>query len=94
MKYNNNHANGRNAGVQLMPILFEFSHPSAITICVAGTLNRRQSEAKTLLSTRGGRHCWKELVSAPGTYEYCLVVDGHWIPDPSSRETMPNTFGG
>ncbi|HUD47425.1 MAG TPA: glycogen-binding domain-containing protein [Candidatus Baltobacteraceae bacterium] len=93
MKHNDNHANGHNAGLQLMPILFEFSHPRAITICVAGTLNRWQSEAKTLLPT-GGRHWWKELASAPGTYEHCLVMDGQWIPDPSSRETMPNTFGG
>jgi hypothetical protein len=31
---------------------------------------------------------------APGTYEYCLVVDGQWMPDPLARETVPNPFGG
>ena len=31
---------------------------------------------------------------APGTYEYCLVVDGKWMPDPLARETVPNPFGG
>jgi hypothetical protein len=31
---------------------------------------------------------------APGTYEYCLVVDGQWMPDPLAKETVPNPFGG
>jgi hypothetical protein len=32
--------------------------------------------------------------SGAWTYEYCLVVDGRWIPDPLARETVPNPFGG
>jgi len=24
----------------------------------------------------------KDLTLAPDTYEYCLIVDGHWKPDP------------
>jgi hypothetical protein len=36
----------------------------------------------------------KETVLPPGTYEYCLVVDGEWMPDPQARETVPNPFGG
>jgi len=28
---------------------------------------------------------WKETSLAPGTYEYCLVVDGPWLPDPKAR---------
>ena len=36
----------------------------------------------------------KETVLPPGTYEYCLVVDGHWIADPLAVETVPNPFGG
>ena len=31
---------------------------------------------------------------ALGTYEYCLVVDGQWMPDPLARETVSNPFGG
>ena len=31
---------------------------------------------------------------APGTYEYCLVVDGQWISDPLANETVANPFGG
>jgi hypothetical protein len=28
------------------------------------------------------------------SYEYCLVVDGQWIPDPKAKETVGNPFGG
>jgi hypothetical protein len=30
----------------------------------------------------------------PGTYEYCLVVDGEWMPDPLVKDTVLNPFGG
>jgi hypothetical protein len=36
----------------------------------------------------------KDLVLPPGHYEYCLVVDGQWRPDPRAQETVPNPFGG
>jgi hypothetical protein len=36
----------------------------------------------------------KETALLPGIYEYCLVVDGQWMPDPLARETIPNPFGG
>ena len=36
----------------------------------------------------------KELALPPGTYEYCVVVDGDYLPDPSARENTPNPFGG
>lgn len=72
---------------------FEFTHPTATTVCVAGTFNDWQPDTKPLHSVGGGR--WhKDTVLPPGTYEYCLVVDGHWIPDPRARETAPNPFGG
>jgi len=93
MKHNHNHDNAHSAGPQLMPVRFEFTHPTATTICVAGTFNQLKLEAKTLHSTGGGRW-WKETALVPGTYEYCLVVDGQWMPDPQARETVPNPFGG
>ena len=37
---------------------------------------------------------WKETSLAPGTYEYCLVVDGEWMPDPRAKESVANPFGG
>ena len=76
-----------------MPVRFEYTHPTARTVCVAGTFNHWQPEAKTLHSTGVGQW-WKETSLAPGTYEYCLVVDGQWMPDPLARESVPNPFGG
>lgn len=93
MKHNKNHDNGKAPGPEMVPVRFELVHPTAVTVCVAGTFNNWQPETKALHPTGGGR--WhKETVLMPGIYEYCLVVDGQWIPDPSVRETVPNPFGG
>ena len=35
-----------------------------------------------------------KIALAPGTYEYCLVVDGHWMADPLAKDFVPNPFGG
>ena len=94
MKHNKTHTNVESAGPPLMlPVAFEFTHPTASTVCVAGTFNDWHAEAKPMHHLGGGR--WvKETVLSPGTYEYCLVVDGHWMPDPRACETVPNPFGG
>jgi len=76
-----------------MPVHFEFTHPTATHVSVAGCFNHWQPEAKTLHPAGGGR--WqKETALAPGTYEYCFVVDGRWITDPLARDSVPNPFGG
>ena len=93
MKHNHNHDNASTAGLQLQPVRFEFTHPTATTVCIAGTFNHWKPEAKTLHSSGVG-HWWKETALAPGTYEYCLIVDGQWMPDPLARETVANPFGG
>lgn len=93
MKHNHNHDNNENAGVKLVPVRFEFTDPTAKTVCLAGTFNHWQPEAKTL-HTSGVGNWWKETSLVPGTYEYCLVVDGKWMPDPTVKETVANPFGG
>ena len=93
MKHNKNHDNARGTSLKLVPVRFEFTHPTAATVCVAGSFNQWQPEAKTLHSSGVG-NWWKETAIAPGTYEYCLVVDGQWMPDPKARESVPNPFGG
>jgi len=93
MKHNKNHNNIPNTVPQPVTVRFEFTHPTATTVCVAGTFNQWRPETKTLHSSGVG-HWWKETALAPGTYEYCLVVDGHWMPDPLARESVPNPFGG
>jgi len=93
MKQNKNLDYSSSAGPQLQPVQFQFTHPKAAAVCVAGTFNDWQPEAKPMQAMGGGR--WlKDTVLPPGTYEYCLVVDGQWMPDPLAGETVPNPFGG
>ncbi len=93
MRHNHNHDNAPSPGVQVTPVRFEFSHPTASTVCIAGTFNDWRPDAKPMHPLGCGR--WlKETVLPPGDYEYCLVVDGQWMPDPLAKETVPNPFGG
>ena len=87
------HDNVPSTGPHVEPVRFEFSHPTATTVCVAGTFNDWQASAKPL-HPLGDGHWLKETNLPPGTYEYCLVVDGHWMPDPLAKESVPNPFGG
>jgi 1,4-alpha-glucan branching enzyme len=93
MKHNRNHDNAKSFGPPLQTVHFEFNHPAARTVCVAGTFNNWRPDAKPMHSLGGG-HWVKETALAPGDYEYCLVVDGTWMPDPLAKETVPNPFGG
>jgi hypothetical protein len=93
MKCDKDHDKARNASIHLVPVCFEFTHPTATTVCLAGTFNNWKPESRILHSPSTGRW-WKEMTLAPGAYEYCLVVDGQWMPDPLVRETVPNPFGG
>jgi 1,4-alpha-glucan branching enzyme len=93
MKHNKNHHNAKSVGPQLGPVRFEFTHPTATTVCIAGTFNDWHANAKPMHPLGGGR--WlNETTLAPGIYEYCLVVDGQWIADPLAKENVPNPFGG
>ncbi|MCX6902267.1 MAG: glycogen-binding domain-containing protein [Verrucomicrobia bacterium] len=93
MKQNTNHDSATNSEPRLMTVIFEFTHPTATTVCVAGTFNGWQPEAKPMRHFGDG-HWHKETALAPGIYEYCLVVDGQWIEDPLAKESVPNPFGG
>jgi 1,4-alpha-glucan branching enzyme len=93
MKHNKNHNNAPDPATHLVPVHFEFKHLTARNVCVAGTFNHWQPEAKTLHPAGGG--LWlKDTALSPGKYEYCFVVDGEWIPDPLAKETVANPFGG
>ena len=85
--------NPRGAASGLQPVHFELNDPTAAEVCVAGTFNNWKPKAEPMFSIAGG--CWmKDTNLAPGDYEYCLVVDGKYIPDPLAKETVPNPFGG
>ena len=93
MKHNKNKGNVRSAGPPLVPVRFEFSHPTAKTVSIAGSFNDWHPTAKSMHFSGHGR--WlKEAFLPPGNYEYCLVVDGQWMPDPLAQETVTNPFGG
>jgi 1,4-alpha-glucan branching enzyme len=93
MKHNNNHDNGPSPDLGLVPVRFEFTNASARNVSVAGTFNHWQPATKTLHPSGIG-HWYKDTALAPGTYEYCFVVDGQWMPDPNAKQTVPNPFGG
>ena len=71
----------------------EFDHATATTISIAGTFNDWRPGVTPMVALAEGRW-FKELVLEPGIYEYCLVVDGEWMPDPRANDTVPNPFGG
>jgi 1,4-alpha-glucan branching enzyme len=92
-EHNNNHEYAMNEGPPMVPVSFAFTHSTAAAVCLAGTFNDWRPEANPMHFVGGGR--WRtETVLPPGTYEYRLVVDSHWIADPLARETVPNPFGG
>ncbi len=81
------------AAPQSLSVRFEFTDPSASSVYIAGTFNNWQPDAKPMHAV--GNHRWvKETVLPIGLYEYCLVVDGEFRPDPLARESVPNSFGG
>src|SRR5580692_730691 len=92
MKHNHNHDNA--PGIDpLVPVRFEFSHPTAKTVSVAGTFNDWHPTTKSMHPSGEG-HWLKQAFLPPGSYEYCLVVDGRWIPDPRAQSDVANPFGG
>jgi len=74
-------------------IHFEFTSPTAESVAIAGTFNKWKPNASPMIDLGEGRWA-KDLALPPGDYEYCLVVDGEWTPDPQVAETVPNPFGG
>ena len=82
-----------NNGTRSQRIHFEFNFPAAESVSIAGTFNDWQPNATPMIALGQGRWA-KDLALPPGDYEYCLVVDGQWKPDPLATETVPNPFGG
>ena len=74
-------------------VRLEFTRSTAGTVHVAGTFNEWHPTVTPMIPIAEGR--WiKQLRLPPGRYEYCLVVDGEWMPDPLATESVPNPFGG
>ena len=81
------------SGQKQIPVRFEFKDPTALSVAVAGTFNDWDPKKHSLHHDGDGR--WvRDTRLNPGQYEYCMVVDGHWMPDPEARDSRPNPFGG
>ncbi len=71
---------------------FEFVHPTAQRVCIAGTFNDRLCSTTPTASLGEGRWA-KELLLSPGSYDFRLVVDDEWVGDPKANEMVANPFG-
>lgn len=90
---NNNRNDDSLPTTTLIPVHFAFTHPTAVTVSVAGSFNEWHPTTKAMHPAGDGG--WvKEAFLPPGDYEYCLVVDGQWISDPRAADVVPNPFGG
>src|SRR5947207_15541011 len=75
--------------VQVNRVSFELVKADAHKVCVAGSFNQWQPDQTPLVRAGNGR--WVGgLAVKPGRYEYLLVVDGHWVPDPHRKQTVQN----
>lgn len=83
----------KNGEAQPKRIHFEFTSPTAESVAIAGTFNEWRPNATPMIHLGRGRWA-KDLALPRGTYEYRLVVDGQWMPDPQESDTAPNPFGG
>jgi 1,4-alpha-glucan branching enzyme len=78
---------------EAVPVRFDFADSRALAVAVAGSFNDWNPTAGAMHSTGDG--AWlTEAALLPGVYEYCLIVDGRWMPDPLACESVPNPFGG
>ena len=70
----------------------EFVDPNAKAVSIIGTFNGWRHDATPMNRVCEGRW-FKQLSLPPGVYEYQLLVDGKWLPDPQAAKTAPNPFG-
>jgi 1,4-alpha-glucan branching enzyme len=84
---------GNANGPSELSVRLEYTHATAKSVSVAGTFNGWRAGV-TQMIPMGNGHWRKDLVLAPGIYEYRLIVDGEWRIDPLAVETVPNPFGG
>lgn len=89
----NGHGSPKSDGTSKKRLRVEFTDPVATSVAIAGTFNDWQPRSAPMIFLGNGR--WvKELTLPPGTYEYLIVADGKWVPDPAVKDTVPNPFGG
>lgn len=76
----------------LSRVCLEFVHRQARTVFVAGSFNHWRPELTPMIPLGGG--WWtRGLALPPGRYEYRLVVDGRWMPDPNAASAARTADG-
>jgi 1,4-alpha-glucan branching enzyme len=89
-KISQNHAHRHSH--RLQRVRLEFFHPQASGVNIAGSFNDWRPGSAWMIALGNGR--WvKEIMLPPGRYEYCFVVDGHWLPDPRAGDSTPSLRG-
>lgn len=73
-----------------------FVQPASLghAVAVAGDFNNWKPERTPLRPGPDGQTLEHRMVCPPGMYQYRVVVDGQWMPDPFNPHTAANPFGG
>lgn len=77
------------AGSRKIRVIFRW--PEAGDVAVAGSFNSWQPQPLKAAKNGG----MELALSLPkGSYEYRMVVNGHWMADPACKNSVPNPFDG
>jgi 1,4-alpha-glucan branching enzyme len=71
---------------------FTYIDRNAKSVVVVGSFNDWDT-TKTVLKQASDSVWTGSLLLLPGRYEYQLVVDGKWMPDPSAQHSAASEFG-
>lgn len=72
-------------------VTFTVEAPGAKEVFLCGTFNEWNGGTQMKLDGDG---TWKAtLLLAPGTYEYRIKADDHWMDDPAAESHVPNPYG-
>jgi 1,4-alpha-glucan branching enzyme len=82
---------GTTGAVYAVP--FTYIDRKASSVSIVGSFNDWDATRNPLKRTSDS--VWTAMIPlAPARYEYQLVVDGQWIPDPSAQRSAESDFGG
>jgi chromosome partitioning protein len=62
-------------------------------VCLAGDFNGWVPDSGVILEMQNGGRWTKFIPLRPGRYEYKLVIDGRWLPDPLNPKQIANGVG-
>jgi chromosome partitioning protein len=74
-------------------VIFVSLYPRANFVQIAGDFNNWQP-IEANMEKVGESGVWQTKINLPpGKYQYRLVVDGHWLPDPYNENSILNPYG-